>query len=538
MSEPFVPVAERVVDALLASSPTIALSAGDHRVDDRLEEYAPGAVATRTGMLRDASDALAAVDDDDLGEAERVDHAILSAYVERELFELTDVREHEWNPLVHNPGDLIFALLDRETGTPEERLASIAGRLDAIPDAMATARAVLHDCPQIHLETAAGQFAGTAAMVRDDLPLLVAMAPTMAGDIAPRADRAAAALDEVAGWLRAGAADGDHREPRLGRRLWEARLWHTLDTEMSAAAVLAAAEKRLAEVTDALRETASAVVGGLPNDETVRRAFAARATHRPDNTTILPLARRALQETTEFVRTHELVSLVDDACVVREMPEFARGVAVAYCDPPGPLEAADVPTLYCIAPAPADWPAARVESFYREYNLDMVGDLTVHEAMPGHYLQLAHARRYRGSTRTRALGFSGPFVEGWAVYAEEVMVDAGYGGAALRLQQLKMQLRSIINAMLDQLVHCDDLTESDAMALMVDRGFQEEGEAAGKWRRALLTSTQLSTYFVGYTEMAAIGRARPAGTSVRDWHDTMLAYGSPPPRHLRTLLGV
>jgi hypothetical protein len=116
------------------------------------------------------------------------------------------------------------------------------------------------------------------------------------------------------------------------------------------------------------------------------------------------------------------------------------------------------------------------------------------------------------------------------------MADHGYHGLPLRLHQLKMQLRMTINAILDQLVHCENLAEADAMAMMTGRGFQEEGEAAGKWRRALLTSTQLSTYFVGYTEVSAIARARPAGTSMRDWHDAMLAHGSPPPRHLATLL--
>jgi uncharacterized protein (DUF885 family) len=231
------------------------------------------------------------------------------------------------------------------------------------------------------------------------------------------------------------------------------------------------------------------------------------------------------------------VSTVDDPCEIREMPEFARGVAVAYCDSPGPLETANVPTFFCISPTPADWSVQRVESFYREYNNHMIRNLTVHEAMPGHFLQLAHARRFRGSSRVRALGKSGPFVEGWAVYAEEVMVEHGFGGPPVRLQQLKMQLRMTINALLDQLIHCEGLSEADAMALMTERGFQEEGEAAGKWRRALLTSTQLSTYFVGYTEVSAIARARPVGTGVREWHDRMLANGSPPPRHLRVLFG-
>jgi uncharacterized protein (DUF885 family) len=368
---------------------------------------------------------------------------------------------------------------------------------------------------------------------------MLAEVPSMAAEMEPVIDAAVATLTETGAWLHdAAATDQGGRDPRLGRRLWEARLWHTLDTEMTAPQVLAAAQERVATVTDALREAAAAYVGGLENDETVRRAFDKVAEDRPDNATIVDLARRALADTTAFVGQHELVSLVDDRCDVREMPEFSRGVAVAYCEPPGALETADVPTFFCIAPTPSDWSPERVASFYREYNNDSVRNLTVHEAMPGHFLQTAHARRYRGSTRTRALGFSGPFVEGWACYAEELMADNGYGGLPVRLQQLKMQLRMTINAILDQLVHCDNVTEADAMALMLDRGFQEEGEAAGKWRRALLSSTQLSTYFVGYTEVSAIGRARPVGVSLRAWHDRMLAYSSPPPRHLRTLLGI
>jgi hypothetical protein len=534
MSQPFAPLAERIVDAILAADPVIALYAGDHRFDDQLPDHSPDGVTAQVGMLRDAVNALAQVDSAGLDGEERVDHEVLSALVERGLFELTEIREHEWNPLEYNPGPLLYALIARPFAPPDQRLESLAARMTAIPDTLAVARTVLRDCPAIHLETAASQFEGSAALIRDELPLLVAEVPTLAGTVRPAADAAVAALQDFAQWLSARGTGG--RDPRLGRRLWEARLWHTLDTELSAVEVMSRAEANLEWVTAQLREASVALVGGAGDDETVRRALDHLAAEHPDDSSIVELAKRTMVETTDFVREHDLVSLIDDECVIQVMPEFARGVAGAYCDPPGPLETADVPTFYCIAPTPSDWSPQRVESFYREYNDHMIHNLTVHEAMPGHFLQLAHARRFRGSTRVRALGFSGPFVEGWAVYAEELMADHGYHGLPLRLQQLKMQLRMTINAILDQLVHCEDLSEADAMALMTERGFQEEGEAAGKWRRALLTSTQLSTYFVGYTEVSAIARARPAGTSMREWHDAMLAHGSPPPRHLDTLL--
>ncbi|GAA2880641.1 hypothetical protein Acy02nite_20450 [Actinoplanes cyaneus] len=535
----FVPLAERIADALLESDPVTALYAGDHRFDDRLPDLSATAVEGRIAMLRDAADALSGIDADGLDAEDQADHAILSAQVERRLFELTDVREHEWNPLEHNPGPLLHGLLSRPFAPPAQRLESLRGRLAALPDALATARAVLRDVPRVHAETAAGQFAGTAGLIRDEVPVLLAQEPGLRATVEPVAQASLAALAEFGGWLRQRLESGEPgRDPRLGRHLWEARLWHTLDTELPASEVLSRARANLDRVGAELRTLAAELVGGPADDDTVRRALDTIAGQHPDNTTIVGLAKGTMDEATEFVRAHDVVSLVDDPCVIEEMPEFARGVAVAYCDPPGPLETADVPTFYCIAPAPSDWPAERVRSFYREYNNEMIRNLTVHEAMPGHFLQLAHARRFRGSSPVRALGSSGPFVEGWAVYAEEMMAGLGFGGPAVRLQQLKMQLRMSLNAIIDQLVHCDELPEAEAMALMTGRGFQEEGEAAGKWRRALLTSTQLSTYFVGYTEVAAIAAARPFGATPRAWHDAMLAHGSPPPRHLRTLLGV
>ncbi len=526
----FVPLAERIVDALLESSPTMALSAGDHRFDAELPDYSPDGVMAHTAMLRDASDALSQVDIDALPPAEQIDHAILTSMVDGRLFELTEVRSHEWDPLPHNPGRLLHGLIARPFAPVEQRLESLAGRLERIPDALAVARGVLRDCPRLHLETAVTQFSGAASLVREEVPRLLEQAPALSARVRPLADRAAEALSAFSDWC--GAVAGPGRDPRLGRRLWEAKLWHTLETELPAAEVLKRAHATLESATAQLAELAES-----SGAQGTRGLLDRAGDEHPSDETIIELARVSLDETTRFVAEHDLVSLVDDPCVIQEMPEFARGVAIAYCDPPGGLETADVPTFYCISPTPAGWPAERVTSFYREYNNHMVRNLTVHEAMPGHFLQLAHGRRYRGSTRIRNVSFSGTFVEGWAVYSEQLMADHGFGGPAVRAQQLKMQLRMAINAILDQLVHCEGVTEADAMELMMGKGFQEEGEAAGKWRRLQLSSTQLSTYFVGFSEVSEIAAARPDGVGVKAWHDAMLAQGSRiSPPHLRRLL--
>ena len=225
------------------------------------------------------------------------------------------------------------------------------------------------------------------------------------------------------------------------------------------------------------------------------------------------------------------MSVPDQPLRVELMPVFRRGAGGAYCDPPGPLEEGGS-TSFAIEPTPEDWSAEQKASFYREYNNAAVLNLTVHEAMPGHMVQLAHARSFKGSTIARRVITSGTFVEGWAVHAERIMAESGFGGLALALQRLKMQLRVAINAVLDVSVHTGDLGEDAAVALMMTRGYQEESEARGKWRRACLTAAQLSTYFVGYSELADLFSS--LGRDID--YDEVLAHGSPPPRMLGAVL--
>jgi len=229
----------------------------------------------------------------------------------------------------------------------------------------------------------------------------------------------------------------------------------------------------------------------------------------------------------------------DDPVEVIIMPEFARGISIAYCDSPGALDVGEK-TFYAISPIPEDWTEKQVQSFLREYNVYSMQDLTVHEAVPGHYVQLAHSGRYPSTLR--AVLQSGTFIEGWAVYAEQFMVEAGYNGndARQKLITLKWLLRGVTNALMDQAIHVDGMTREEAMHLMVEGGFQEEREAALKWTRAQLSFAQLSTYLVGYLEHVDL-RAEAEKTwgeefKLREYHDQLLSFGSPPVQFVRALL--
>ena len=536
--EDFAVLAADYLDDLAWRHPNAATGLGDHRFDDRLPDLSGAALAAERRAVEGFAARLATLDTAGLTPESRVDAAMLSDSIARRVFELDDLREHTWNPLLANPGAAIYDLLARDFAPLPDRLASVAGRLAEIPAALEGARGSLGAMPKVHIETAITQFTGTIKLVTDeiDAALRKAGGPAVVDAARPAALEALGAhLDWLAAELEHPAA-GDFADPRIGPERFARKLSLTLSAVADPDAILARAETDLDRITAQITEVAASL-GGTPREVLDRLAADA-----PEESTILRFCAAALAAQTGFVRDHDLVTLYDDPVEIIDMPEINRGIAVAYCDSPGPLEAAPLATFIAVSPVPGDWSAERQASFYREYNRHMVHNLMVHEAMPGHYLQLQHSRRFSGGTRLRAALRSGSFIEGWAVYTEELMADHGYPGEgdprAVRMQQLKMQLRTTINAILDARVHAHGMTEAEAMALMSDRGFQEEGEAAGKWRRALLTSAQLSTYYVGYTEISDLAAElrRTTAQPDRAIHDQMLAHGSPPVRLLRTLV--
>jgi uncharacterized protein (DUF885 family) len=556
----FARTATAALDVLAEQDPVAATWLGDHRYDDRLADWSASGVESHVSDLDEAIGSLDDIDDTGLDAEDVVDLELLRARLTARQWSIAELAEHTWNPLVHLPGDAIYSLVARPSDEPVQRARDLAARLAAVPASLSIARELLGRMPQVHVETAVMQARGAVALLGEAVDELLRAAPEARAEVDDARTVAAGALEQHARWLsdQVGSSDGD---PRLGERRFAAALWSTLGTEITPDALLTRAESHLMELEDRITELAAALAPrlrvGLSAGEPgrlVRTVLDAVADSAPvSDADVLHRCRGHLGAMTSLVQEQQLVSIPDglvEAVQVIEMPEVRRGVAVAYCDAPGALEP-DRPTgppatFFAVSPTPADWTPDRVRSFYREYNDHMLRNLTVHEAMPGHVLQLAHSRAFTGSTPVRAALSSGTFVEGWAVYAEQLVADVvearspgDVNAMCLRLQQLKMQLRCTINAIVDVRVHTRGMTEDEAMALMMLRGHQEEGEAAGKWRRALLSHAQLSTYFVGYGEVSGIvaelGQARPQ-LRRRDVHDAVLAHGSPSPRLLRTLL--
>ncbi|MGY9079962.1 MAG: DUF885 domain-containing protein [Candidatus Nanopelagicales bacterium] len=530
-------IAREVIQDSFHMDPVGATWMGEHTFDSLLPDltkYGQGQFAQRIeGYLT----ALDAVDDVELALTDLVDLEILRAFLTRAHFDITQVAAHTWNPMLWNPGTAIHLLLSRDFAPLEERMANVADRCENIPDFLEQARNTLEEMPAIHCETAIAQLAGTRALLESL-------------DIQPQIIQS---LDQHVEWLKEQLPFA-HKSPRMGSEIYSGILWHSLDAESSAQELLVAAHQHLDLVNSQMLHVAQEYLAEIDieieeNGDPISCALAQIAESAPvTDSTVLSQVASAMAAAKAFTIERDLVTVPEIDVEVIQMPEIHRGVAVAYCDAPGPLEQAHVPTFVAVAPTPAQWASERKESFFREYNGVQIHDLTIHEAIPGHVLQLAVASHGSEQSLTRRFGFSGTFVEGWAVYVEELLISQGYSpeptkpsALAIRLQQLKMQARMSINAILDVSVHTQEIDEDEAMSLMINRGYQEESEAAGKWRRALLTAGQLPTYFVGYREVRQLAedlRLMHPDWSWREVHDLMLQFGSPAPRHVRQLLGL
>lgn len=514
----FAALVERFLDELFTQQPEWATAVGDHRFDDRWSDTGPQGRLDRIAFADRWSATFAALDAATLTADERIDRDLVLGELAALRFAEAELHEEAWNPLawVYYLGFNLFPLTARDYAPLATRLASVAGRLEGIPRVLDDTRGVLGSHPsrpvsRLHAEVAAARAPGVADIARDAVALGEEAAPAdpAVAAILPRlraaADTASAAIDAFAAHLRDVVVPAASGSPLLGRDLFARKLVHTLrDPEATPEGILARAEAEFAAVRAEMVRIARRLWPRWrpgepePDDEgtLVRGVLDAIAAEHPAPDAMVDACRAELARIEDFCRERSVITLVDEPLDIRWTPPFLRSYAGAMLDSPGPLDVGQK-SFFSITPVREEWDADAVESYMREMNTRQLKVLTIHEAVPGHYLQMAYANR--GSSLVRRVFRSGLFAEGWAVYVTQVMLDRGYAGddEALWLVHWKFYLRAVTNAIIDVRIHCDGMTTEDAVALMVDGAFQEESEARAKDERARLSSTQLSTYFLG-----------------------------------------
>ncbi len=551
----FQKIAHDYIEHYLQANPEEATELGDHRFDGQLTDYSPEARAKYLATQKEFRDKLNSIDGSQLTGANNIDFRILKENTDYQIFQAEELRAPEWNPLVYmqSLANSLYLLVARDFASPEKRIPNLRQRMEKIQRVIAQAKANLQHPPRVHTETAIEQAQGAISLVREGLAPLLDQSPRMKKDLTPLQEKTAAALGDYKKWLQNDLLPRSDGDFRLGAEKYRKKLRFALASDQSMEEIMKRATADLQQTQTAIYETAlplykkyfpsaDPAAAGLADKHKVTAAVLGKlAEQHPDDATVVDYAKKIVTEATDFVKQHDLVTVPNVPLDVIAMPEFKRGVAIAYCDAPGPLDKTGR-TFFAVAPTPKDWSKERRESFFREYNNYMIRDLTVHEAMPGHFLQLARANEFRAPTLVRAIFQSGAFVEGWAVYCEQVMAEQGYGGPEVKMQQLKMRLRAICNAVLDQSIHAGNMNEQEAMDLMMKEGYQQEGEAVAKWKRARLTSAQLSTYFVGATEhldlRAAEQRKLGKDFNLKKYNDQVVSYGTPPVKYVRELMGL
>jgi len=553
----FESLAEQYISELATFSPVNATQIGDHSADDMLDQVDADArsnVRDRyTGYLR----RIEAIDRDQLSRANQVDFEMLRARIESSLWALDTLQEWAWNPLdyVDTSGNAIYGLVARDFAPLEDRLLAAASRLEQFPRFFEQARDSIEPerVPKIHAETAVKQNLGVVSIIEHMIvPHMGELSAATRERLEAAIETAKDALADHQTWLEEELLPRAAGDFRIGPELYDSKLAFALNSPMSRKEVKARAEADYEAVRNQMYEISKQIYSGthpytaFPDDPDesykqviIRAALEEAYQVLPPRDGIVDVAKLQLQQATDFVIENNIVTMPDDPVDIIVMPEFQRGVAVAYLDPPGPLDKGQK-AFYAVAPLPDDWTDDQVNSFLREYNMLSIQDLTIHEGVPGHYLQLSLSNRYPSTLRS--VLWSGPMVEGWAVYAEQVMIEAGYldHDPLMKLINLKWYLRVVTNAIIASAIQVDGMTRDDAMKLMLEGGFQEEREAAGKWVRAQLSSAQLSTYFVGFQEhielRAAVEQEWGDEFTLRRYHDQALSYGSPPVKFIRALM--
>ncbi|MDC7801275.1 DUF885 domain-containing protein [Stenotrophomonas geniculata] len=553
----FADLSKRALDTWMQLSPVSATQIGDHRYDSELDDLSAAGQQKTVAAYKALLGELDKIEVTKLGRENQVDAAILRNQLQSEIWNAEVLQSGKWDPQLYNgiAGSAIYGLMAREFAPLPERLKSATARMEKLPAIFAQARENLDPArvPKIHAETVAKQNKGILSIVDTFITPHIGELPQADQQRLQAAiDGLKKAVDEQQTWLDKTLVPNAKGDFRIGAEKYDQKLKFALSSSLSRQEIGERARAELKRVREDMYGIAQTVLKdkpgapempAQPTDEQQQKAIEAALelayADKPARDKVVDDAKAALEQSTAFVREHDLMTLPDAPVDIILMPEFQRGVAVAYCDSPGPLDK-NLKTFYAVSPIPGDWSEKQVDSFLREYNSRMIHLLSIHEGTPGHYLEGWHSAKFPSTLR--AVLRSGLFAEGWAVYTERMMQEQGYlnNDPLFHLVQLKFYLRTISNAILDQGVHVDNWDREKAMHLMTHDAFQQESEASGKWVRAQLTSAQLPTYFVGAQEhfdtRKAVQEKLGDKFNLKAYHDQVLSYGAPPVRFARQLM--
>jgi uncharacterized protein (DUF885 family) len=541
-SEPFPHFVDDYLAYLYEVYPSQASLDGVHLHEDLLEDLSRGAVETHVRALAGFSRRLHQIDPAHLSPVERVEHPIVAANIEARTFDLETVRPWERNPQIY--ADAIGTSLASQAifaYAPEpERARRIVSKLRQVPRLVQAARDNVKECPGIFVKIGLETWRGTLKFIEADLPRAFSTLDDLhiLGDLADTSTEAAAAVSSYIAYLETDLAPRAKASFRLGREKFEQKLKLDEGITLNADRLLAIALRELHEVQEEFRSVAGRLNGGDP----IEAWRAAKARH-PEAGRLVPEAQAQLKELVEFLQRQAIVTVPDaEPVVVAPSPEFYRWASASMWTP-GPFESKPSRAYYYLTDVDRAWPPERQEEHLRDFNFPTLWNVSIHEVYPGHFLHYQHLRQVESKVRKSLFFAPMSFVEGWAHYCEQMMVEAGFrrGDTSLRLGQLAESLVRLARVVVGIRLHCEDLSVEQGMRFFRDEAFLEEATARRESERGTFDPTYL-VYSVGKLMMLKMRRdykEQQAGKfSLRAFHDAVLGQGNAPFwAHRRLLLG-
>ena len=487
-----------------------------------------------------------------LAETDQIDYYLIRDFLEAQDFYWNEFEREAWDPSVYNLGGAFFQVLNYREKELEKRLEALGKKLEQVPAYYAQAKQNLDRPTQVHTELAIEQLAVSKSIFQEKLMDSLQASShnkVFKAAFAQKVNQALASIDEYVAYLEALLPTLDStnsRSFRIGPEQFEKKFSYEIKSAYTAEEIFQAAVEAKSDLHDKMYSLSEelwpkyfgeAEKPGrrLAQIQMVINEVSKKHVHRDS---FISAIRQQIPQLEAFVRENDLLTLdTEKPLIVRETPEYMRGFAGASISAPGPYDET-AETYYNVTPLDA-YTAEEAESYLREYNHYTLQVLNIHEAIPGHYTQLVYSNQ--APSLIKSILGNGAMIEGWAVYTERMMLEAGYGdGMEMGLMYYKWNLRTVCNTILDYGVHVNNFTEADAMQLLMREAFQEKSEAVGKWRRARLSQVQLCSYFTGYYEIMQLRDElkvlKGDAFDLKDFHEKFLSYGSAPVKYIRQLM--
>lgn len=543
------------VEELLKLSPSRAMAAGRHDYDSVLIVPSAALYQSWLATYTAYTDSLKKYEESRLNEANQIDYRMIKNDLEANAWYITDFKDYEWNPASFNVCGDFAEIINGRYAPLDDRLRAFSKKLSKVPAYYVAAKELIKTPVIEHTELAILQHDGSVEEVfgknLSDSLAASGLSEAEKTEFQIKVDTARSAIIGYANWLkekRAGLTPENSRSFRIGKKLYSDLFRLNIVSDFTADDIYQRAVKRRAELHSEMATLSRQMWPmyfknkPMPEDSLllIRMMIDRLSIYHVKPDLFLESIEKQIPELVKFISDKNLLYIdPSKPLVVRKTPAYMEGGgAGASISAPGPFDK-NANTYYNVSPLNGYSPA-EAESYLREYNQYILQILNIHEAIPGHYTQLVYSNQ--SPSIIKSIISNGAMVEGWAVYTERMMLENGYGGNGpeMWLMYYKWHLRSVCNTILDYGVHVNNMSEQEAKNLLINGAFQQEAEAAGKWRRVKLTQVQLCSYFTGFTEIyelrEEIKKNQGEKFNLKEFHEKFLSYGSAPVKYIKELM--